>query len=279
MMSDAIAALDHAVFHGVVRLAHGIAGGSLPALNWAARLLVEVDALKVGVPTLLAMRAWVHPRTGCRADPLRALRGAAGVIAALALARAAQELLPARPRPRAVLPEFPFPPLGHLDDLADWSSMPSDTAALTFALATVAWASSRRLGAVAFAWAAVVACLPRLYFGYHYLSDLVVGAALGVVSVAAALSAPLPAGAGARAEAALRGLDARAPAVLPLAFFVLGAECVQMFEFTRRMGTAAGELAQAFAPGPGDVGSFPPAPDAETGEDRGPARSTSEAAP
>jgi hypothetical protein len=110
--------------------------------------------------------------------------------------------------------------------------MPSDTAALAFALAAVAWSSSRRLGAAAVAWAAVVTCLPRLYIGYHYLSDLLVG-------VGAAVGGGRLARAAARGRRRPRvGARARAPAV-PLAFFVLGAECLHVFESTPQGGGRA----------------------------------------
>lgn len=258
MFLDTVAALDRAALDGVYELVCAAAGGHIRGVDWAVRLLIEVSALKLGVPTLLAVYAWVRPDTGLRADPVRALRGAAGVVLTLALARATQNFLPARPRPRVAMPEFPFPPLGHLTDLADWSSMPSDTAALAFALVAVAWASSRRLGAAALAWAVSMTCLPRLYIGYHHLSDLLAGAALGVLSVAAALRAPLPAGAAVRADALLRRLDARAPGLLVLAFFALGAECLHAFEATRRMARAAGEVAHAMAAErPGGVASLP----------------------
>jgi hypothetical protein len=102
MISDAMAALDFAAPCGVAALARGIAGESPSALDWAAKLFIDVSALKMGV---LTMCAWVHRGKGCRADPVRALRGAAGVALALALARAAQDPLPARPR--VALSDFP----------------------------------------------------------------------------------------------------------------------------------------------------------------------------
>lgn len=247
MISGAESAVDVAVLRGVSAAARALAGESLDALDWLARLLVDLNVLKLGVPTVLAMYAWLRPDTGLRADPVRAVRGAAGVVLTLALARAAQELLPERPRPRVALPDFPFPPLGHLPDLADWSSMPSDTAALASALVAVAWASSRRLGAASAAWAVVMTCLPRMYMGHHYLSDLVAGALLGVLSVTVALGTPLPAAAAAAADAWLRRLDARAPAALLLGFFVLGAECLHAFESTRKVVAATSEAARAFA--------------------------------
>lgn len=247
MLSDAIAAFDFAALRGAVALATSLAGESLPALDWAARLLIDIDPLKMAVPTILAVYAWLHPDRGCRADPVRAVRGAAGVVLALAIARGAQEVLPERPRPRDALPEFAFPSLGHLHDLSDVSSMPSDTAALIFALAAVAWAFSWRFGVASVAWAVVMTSLPRLYIGYHYLSDLLVGAALGVAAVACALRVGLPPRVVALGNSWLRKLDARAPALLPLAFFAFGAESLHAFETTRKMGAAASDLVQAIS--------------------------------
>lgn len=266
MFLGTVAALDRAALDGVVALVCAVAGEHVRARDWAMRMVIDVNVLKMGVPTLLAVYAWLHPDTGCRADPVRAVRGAAGVILTLVLARAAQNLLPARPRPRVAMPDFPFPPLGRAYDPADWSSMPSDTAALAFALVAVAWASSRRLGAVALVWAVFMACLPRLYVGFHYLSDLLAGAALGVLSVAAALRTPLPAGAAALADAWLRRLDARAPGLLLLAFFALGAECLHLFEFTRRMAVAAGEVAHAITAEPAGEAAPPPTATEPAGE-------------
>lgn len=208
-LSHWLAAFDLAALEATTDWMHRLAGGHLLALNWANRLLLVTSPLKLGVPVLLALHAWLRPETGYRADPLRALRSIGGVVLAMAISRVAQDLLPARPRPRLALPDFPFPPLGHLSALADWSSMPSDHAALAFALAAVAWTGSRGLGLVAGVWAALFASLPRLYFGYHYASDLIAGAVLGVVSVAVAMHVPLPRGLALRIEGWAHLLEAR----------------------------------------------------------------------
>ena len=68
----------------------------------------------------------------------------------------------------------------------DWghgSSFPSDTATLHLALATIVWSMSRRLGLAVFVWVALVVALPRLYMTYHYPSDLIGGAVLGMSCV------------------------------------------------------------------------------------------------
>lgn len=272
-LSHWLAAFDLAALEATTDWMHRLAGGHLLALNWANRLLLVTSPLKLGVPVLLALHAWLRPETGYRADPLRALRSIGGVVLAMAISRVAQDLLPARPRPRLALPDFPFPPLGHLSALADWSSMPSDHAALAFALAAVAWTGSRGLGLVAGVWAALFASLPRLYFGYHYASDLIAGAVLGVVSVAVAMHVPLPRGLALRIEGWAHLLEARAPTLVLLGFFVFGFECLTQFQFIRDMGTAMGEVVQAVqSHGRALPAPQPPAPDARpVGAPAGPA--------
>lgn len=248
MLAEAVVNIDiislRALFYGL----NAVSGQDNPGLDWAARLLVDVNPLKFGLQTLVALYIWLRPSDGYRADPVRAVRGAMGVILAMGLGRAAQTLLPPSPRPRVSLPDFPFPPLGGLDGLADWSSMPSDTAALAFALTAVVWAASRRLGILMAVWSVFITCLPRLYFGYHHMSDLVAGAVLGAGTVALALHAPLPSQVIARVGHWFRLLDARAPTAVLLAFFVLGTECTQAFGFTRTVLRSAGQVVQAWSP-------------------------------
>src|ERR1019366_3516273 len=62
--------------------------------------------------------------------------------------------------------------------LIHWSSFPSDHAAVAFCLAAGLWMVSRRLGALAITYAAL-SNLPRIYCGYHYPTDILVGALLG----------------------------------------------------------------------------------------------------
>jgi len=64
--------------------------------------------------------------------------------------------------------------------LNTFSSFPSDHAMLFFALCLPIWARSRGWGTVAMLWTLLVVCLPRVYLGYHYVSDVVCGALFGV---------------------------------------------------------------------------------------------------
>jgi membrane-associated phospholipid phosphatase len=75
--------------------------------------------------------------------------------------------------------------------LNHWNSFPSDHASLFFALATLIWISDRRLGLFALFWAAITSST-RIYLGYHYPTDILGGAALGIFMVILFQRLPLP---------------------------------------------------------------------------------------
>jgi undecaprenyl-diphosphatase len=76
-----------------------------------------------------------------------------------------------------------FPLTVDPETLNTFSSFPSDHAMLFFALSVPLWNRSRWLGAAAMLWTVFVICLPRVYLGYHYPSDVLAGAVLGVLSM------------------------------------------------------------------------------------------------
>ncbi len=89
-----------------------------------------------------------------------------------------------RPRPlHSGDPAF-VPPAGlDLAVFEHWSSFPSDHAAVSFALSTAVFRVSRPLGAACMVWSFFGVCLPRVYAGIHYISDIVAGAIIGISSV------------------------------------------------------------------------------------------------
>lgn len=72
-------------------------------------------------------------------------------------------------------------------DFMSWSSFPSDHATYLCALGFGLILLSRRLTIPVTLFLAGWVCMPRLYLGIHYLSDVVIGAAIGIFSVWAAL--------------------------------------------------------------------------------------------
>ncbi len=154
--------------------------------------VAESALLKGGV--FLAAYCWIWFEKGDRRDYLRRMI-VASTVAALFVAlvvRVMQTGLPFHPRPLHAPPFGLNIPLGvHPESLKTWSSFPSDHAALFFALAIPIWTWSRPFGIVAFCWVLVVICLPRAYLGFHYPSDVVGGAVLGIALMVGARGALL----------------------------------------------------------------------------------------
>lgn len=111
-----------------------------------------------------------------------------GTLAGLFIARILATLAPFRVRPMYDLNLAQHPlsiPLP--TSVIEWSSFPSDTVTFLGALGFGLIRLSRRLTIPIVLYLAVWICLPRMYLGIHYASDILVGAGIGVVTVWAAL--------------------------------------------------------------------------------------------
>jgi membrane-associated phospholipid phosphatase len=117
--------------------------------------------------------------------------GVAAVMAGL-LSRVLQLSLPFHVRPLYNVDlQLTWPTGVTWGTLSHWNSFPSDHASLFFAFATLIWISDRRFGLFAFFWAAITSST-RIYLGYHYPTDILGGAALGVFMVILFQRLPLP---------------------------------------------------------------------------------------
>lgn len=165
-----IAALDHSISEAM----SAIAGGA-PALDWLLLHAFQTDLLKL-LP-MIAVLLVVSRREGLRGNGIAGMVGAPLALAGAALA---QRLGGDRVRPAlGGLYDFPTLPAAVQADVV---SFPSDTAAAAFALAAAlgrCGAGPAWFGGI---WSVAVVCLPRLYGGYHYASDLVAGAVIGAAS-------------------------------------------------------------------------------------------------
>jgi membrane-associated phospholipid phosphatase len=124
---------------------------------------------------------WFSPRPSQARDRELLLSGIAMSVLTLVIARTLALSLPFRERPRHV-PALHFRvPLASSDfHVIHWSSFPSDNAALFFSLATCLFFVSRKVGLFAYCHALFLVCLPRIYLGLHYPTDILGGALLGI---------------------------------------------------------------------------------------------------
>ncbi|WP_345817161.1 phosphatase PAP2 family protein (plasmid) [Paraburkholderia sp. PREW-6R] len=99
---------------------------------------------------------------------------------ALACGRLLAECLPFRVRPIYELRLHLHFTSAWDPTLSKWSSFPSDHAMLWMAVALGIFFIRPGIGLLAMLYTAVFICLPRAYLGFHYPTDLLAGAAIGV---------------------------------------------------------------------------------------------------
>jgi membrane-associated phospholipid phosphatase len=167
------------------------------------------------------------------------VNGFVGMFLAGAVSRAIQDCLPERLRPlHSGDPGFK-PPLGLKTDLLEhWSSFPSDHAAVFFALSTALWRVSRPIGAISYAWTIFIICIPRLFGGYHYASDIIGGAVIGIL-VGSLIAPPI----GVKLSPYVLAAEKRRTALFYAAFFALSFQFATMFNDVRQ---TASEISKLF---------------------------------
>jgi undecaprenyl-diphosphatase len=149
-----------------------------------------------------------------------------GCFLAMATTRALALLLPMRLRP---LHEpslgFTLPHGMSPMELDGWSSLPSDHAAMFFALAAGIIYFHRSLGGLALLHVLIVICFPRLYMGLHYPTDLALGGLVGIITAAIGQFATV----GRPWSSWVLNLAYRWPAYFYPAFFLVSYQMADMF--------------------------------------------------
>lgn len=155
-----------------------------PSLDRLICLVSNDFLLRGGVITAILWWAWFRPSNDRLRDRQIILSGAFAGLVSISGTRALVAMLPFRARPIDV-PSLHFrPPIGfNQAGLIHWSSFPSDHAVLYFALATIVCLISWRAGILTYCFAFFVVCLPRIYLGLHYPTDILAGEVIGVLAV------------------------------------------------------------------------------------------------
>jgi undecaprenyl-diphosphatase len=203
---------------------------------WFDKIMLVCDGSNLPSSVVIVFLIWLAVFDARRPGQLRArheLIFASTFFAMLATlaARVLAISLPFRARPIAT-PSLAFVvPSNDTLVLIHWSSFPSDHATLFFALAVGLLFVSRPLGYIALLWTTFMICLPRLYLGEHWLTDIVVGAIIGICCVQLAR---IPAVSAFTRRQVERFHDSR-PALFFAALFLWSYEGSILFEDIRRV--------------------------------------------
>jgi membrane-associated phospholipid phosphatase len=140
--------------------------------------------LKTGLIMTLLYWVWFREVGKNRDHRETLVFGLTASCIAVLVARALSFALPFRERPlRNPDLHFVLPHTVGLKAIEGWSSFPSDNATLFFGIASCIFLVSRRAGILAFCHTLFVVAFARVYLGYHYPSDIVGGAIIGIGAV------------------------------------------------------------------------------------------------
>jgi undecaprenyl-diphosphatase len=209
------------------------------ALDATVALIATNNLIKGGVIAALIWWAWFRPSANLSLNRELLSCGIVTGFLSLLVARTLAGLLPYRERPlHAAGLHFQMPYASNEDMLIHWSSFPSDHAALFFALALSLSFVSRRAGIAALCYTFFIVCLPRIYMGFHYPTDILAGAliALGAASLVKIASFRI-----AMTRPVMRVLKV-SPGAFYAGFFILTFQIAITFDSLRHIGRYFVEL-------------------------------------
>jgi len=219
---------------------NGFDRGVLVALNHFAHRAPWVDESTVwvnrgplkGMVVVTALWwMWFSQRPDQRRVRATLIAAALGSFVALMTGRVLALMLPFRDRPlREPSLGFVLPYGTGPGDYRGWSSFPSDHAMMYFALSIGLGFVSRRAGVLLTLWTLIVVCLPRVYAGLHYPTDILAGGLIGGVIAALMQRPPIRDGLG----NPLLDLAERRPGLFYAGLFVVTFGLATMFSDIRQ---------------------------------------------
>lgn len=196
--------------------------------------LVNNNFLKGGILVMILWWSWFRDRTKDFLTRRKVFLTLVSCIVTLVIVRFVIMILPFKSRPmHDYIITFILPDGLDPSALDNWSSFPSDHAALFFALATGIWFISKKLGFISLLYVALVICLPRLYLGYHYISDIISGTIIGCAVSWILIRGPF----NDRVSSFGLNWSVSAPASFYTVFFLLTYQIAVLFDPLRQMGS------------------------------------------
>jgi undecaprenyl-diphosphatase len=185
-----------------------------------AKVIIGVygNELKTGVFVALLWWAWFggYDVNDQKLTREKLASGVLGSILCVIVVRLMTILFPFRLRPLSQhLEGITFPPSS--ENWFRWSSFPSDHAALFFLLTVCLFSISWRVGTIALVDAVFLICLPRVFMGVHFPTDIIGGALIGVAGACLFLSKRVR---GPLSRPMLLWMDAHPPSFYGCAFLV-----------------------------------------------------------
>ncbi|WP_298428154.1 phosphatase PAP2 family protein [Rhodoblastus sp.] len=197
----------------------------------AVVLVGDSILIKGALLTSLLWLAWFRPGKSEKNNREFVIAIIAATITSILMIKIIRYFIPFEERPiRANIAGFVLPYGVTSETLWNWSSFPSDTAGFAMALSVGQIFIWGRRGALAVLFSLLFICMPRIYLGYHYPSDIAAGALIGAivttVMVQNKIRIPL-------SRRILSWSEAN-PGVFYWAFFLATYEIATVFEDVRR---------------------------------------------
>jgi undecaprenyl-diphosphatase len=138
------------------------------------------NLLKGGVVAVIFWYLWFKAGPDNPAKRVQLIATLISVFFVMVITLSLAGLVPFRQRP-FLNPDFKFNSLIPFNAmLTQFSSFPSDHAALFTSLATGFYFVSRKIGIITILFVFIYILFPRLYLGYHYPTDILAGTVIGV---------------------------------------------------------------------------------------------------